>query len=956
MPWFCHTSSKKRSNKARVGGVGRKSGRKEIERRATFVVVVENFTASRRDELSVHRGQVVEVICTKGNLVYVRDMNSSVGYVPKDHTLDIERIEGTFTNGNIGNGQNTILSGDSNITGPALHPRLIDVSTLQRSGSSVNSVDLHRVSSVSVTEVRDEAEGQETPTSLSPQVIYEVPRYPDGTSVDTISKENGGIAPALPPRSACLPILAEVQSDYAHSYDHNGRQLHQPLQRHRPGSLSLSSPSSRSRYPYGPFPPTPDNPSSKSHTPSNDRTHTPGYFACSPGCSPPAWTPGATPNGYGKMRSISRTTSDNMSESAGLPASSASAHFIPTQGASDVSIDATNPIVGHGFALPSSSPTSSISPYRHRARRRSRGNRRYSCDVQVHSTISENISSEAVGNHRGEQLDMSKEVSRRLSQPCLVTDRTSTPSRRIPRRQTSQLPVNRSLSLCGPDSPFTHATTGQTSYPCTPQQQQQQQRKHPVLIRRAPSYQEAVLTTDDNRLVVSADVTPTEIVSKYLASNTIRSIDSEHSASRSQRSKSGSSLIDATQSIRASEDVADISMCPPDDVFLTDAKKPVGIYRCIRMHEPTFKGEIALRKNEMVIVLDYGKGEWAWVMTSANVEGLVPNSVLVKYHSNGNGIGAESVLPAGNGKFGIDVATQTEVPHNTPFHGSPRSASVGLSMGYSSSSMLTNESSPLSTSLRAPTSERRRGVRKEIKDEIILLEAAATAIGEHVKVQEKTHPCTPKEWFNTMDSLDETERIKPCGSHMSSLSRRVNSCSSPTQLETAAAAESSLNSKDETDADTVTPSTTETAVTTRTREVAAATGGTTTTKVVKPGTTHYHDRISGLGSVSFNNKIVSSLSPLPKPGKQPRSRQLGLSNVLTAVRNYTPPAKAKNCLTIKEGDILHLQTHMHYPKGWMWVWHTTRRSFGYVPKSYVAYTYDTIKKQRPTVETLEDDV
>ena len=986
MSWFCHTTSKKRSNKTRVGAAGRKSRRKEIERRPTFVVVVKNFTASLRDELSVHRGQVVEVVCTKGNLVYVRDMNSSVGYVPNDHTLDIERIEGTFSNVNIVNGENTILSGD-NITGPAPHPRLIDVSTLQRSGSSVNSIEVHQVSDVAVTEVQGADEGKATPSSLSSQVIYEVPRYPNGMAVGTtMSKEDGGKAPALPPRSSCLPSLAGIQQGCTH--DQNGHHHPRCLQQCRPSNLSLSSPSSansyrtncprhptppRSRYPYGPFPPVSSDPAScKCHTastPLNIHPYTPGFPPCTPGCSPPAWTPGSTPNRISPCgkKPISQSFSANVPGSAlsmgstGLPTSYTSANLASNPGTSDGSRDLTNQKIGYGFIIPSSSsPTSSVPPYRQRAKVRVQRNRRYSSDVQIQSTISENISNEAKISHEGDPLDTSRQYSRRRSQPCLVTDRTSTPGHQ-PQRHLFQLPVRRSLSLCGPSC--VHAPTGHSSCPCTPLQKKQ---PLPISIHRAPSYKEAVLS-DDVNASGETDVKPSEIDGNSIPCH---SLESGPSSSVSQRPRSTSNLID--------EDVTEISMCTPDHVLPSDVKKPVGIYRCLRMHKPKFKGEIALRKNEMVIVLDYGRGEWAWVMTSANIEGVVPKSVLAKYHPNGNGIicsdsngehlavsvgisskgtttkgnGTESVLQARNG---IDAATQTEAFHvPLSYHGSSRSASVGLSMGYSSSSSVpTNESSPLSTSLRAETSERKGQIgKKEVKAGIVLLEAAATAIVEHVKVQKKTHPRTTKEWFNTMDSLDEKDRIAPLGSHTSLILRQVDSCS-PSQLETATAAESSQSSKEEAKVRAVAPATSETAMTTV--KIAAATGGSTTTEVAKPATISYRDRISSLGSASFNNKIAASLLPVARSGKQ-RTRQLGLSNVLTVIRNYSPPPTAKNCLTIKEGDILHLQMHMHYPKGWMWVWHTTRRSFGYVPKSYIAYTYNAMKRQTPRNNIQEDAV
>ena len=78
--------------------------------------------------------------------------------------------------------------------------------------------------------------------------------------------------------------------------------------------------------------------------------------------------------------------------------------------------------------------------------------------------------------------------------------------------------------------------------------------------------------------------------------------------------------------------------------------------------------------------------------------------------------------------------------------------------------------------------------------------------------------------------------------------------------------------------------------------------------------------------------------------------------ILTAIRDYNPPPSAKNCLHLSEGDELRAQPHMHYPKGWMWVWHKTQHSFGYVPQSHVGYTYAVSKGERSRSNTVEDAV
>ena len=998
MSWFCHTTAKKRSNKRRVGGIGRKSSRKEIERHPTFVVVVKSCTASLRDELSVHRGQVVEVVCTKGNLIYVRDMNSNVGYIPKDHTLDIESMESTFING--GNNDNVIRLSNGNITGLAAHTRSIDASTLQRSGSSVNSVEVHQVSNGTDDQPVEAGEGQTTPTlpssCSSPQVIYDIPRYPDGTPV-VISE---GVAPSLPPRTS-LPILTEVQNSGTCSVNHASCRR----QRYHPGDLNLTSPVSnktqctclppRPKYQNGSIAPTSDTSPCKCHTttcgPNSPLTFSrPRSTSCamghptySPGFSPPAWTPGAnqrtedgiSPRDNRKPRS--QTFSSNIPNSNEVSADGPTSHASQTI-RHNSSEDMMNQKIRRKFVNPSSSIPSSFGQ-----RMKGQRNRRYSAN------IAGNISFENASDYREDVLALSKH-SRRQSQPCVFKDQlASTPpvgstsgNRCLPQRQSLRLRARRSLSMCEPE--FEVPPTGHSSLPCTPVQKQHDQ-------HRVPSCQHSVLTEDRS---VAADITNnSEVVSHPIASLPSRQFRSGYVVHRMQRSKSGSNQIDSVKTIEASKNALGVSVCASDDIFFSNVKKPHGIYKCLKTYKPKFRGEISLYENEMVIVLDYGRGEWAWVVTSANLEGLVPKSILVKYRSSRNGNignrhsygsksecpiniesrtaskqnGTESAICVEDGSLGIDVATQTDIPY-IPFRSSSRCVSVGYSSYSSSSGVPTNESSPLSTSLRADT--RKGKDRKDAQDGIVLLEAAATAIGEHVVEQTKAHPHKTKEWFNTIDSLDERERIfqhtgNESSDHMDLNSTQVHSSS--TQMEARATPESSLSSMDTTDAGTIIsplpggtsppavtplPETTETTATELKTEMAAAGGTSVNEDVIKRGGTRRHDRLMSLGSVSFNNKIVSSLTSLPRPNR--RSRQLGLSNVLTAVKNYSPPSTAKNCLPIKEGDILHLQTHMHYPKGWMWVWHTKKRSFGYVPKSYVEYTYDTTKKNQST--TQEDEV
>eukprot|EP00731_Ephydatia_muelleri_P003275 Em0001g3275a len=85
-------------------------------------------------------------------------------------------------------------------------------------------------------------------------------------------------------------------------------------------------------------------------------------------------------------------------------------------------------------------------------------------------------------------------------------------------------------------------------------------------------------------------------------------------------------------------------------------------------------------------------------------------------------------------------------------------------------------------------------------------------------------------------------------------------------------------------------------------------------------------------------------------------RRVRQTPVLIALRDCTPPATSKNTLVLKKGDILHHHPQENYPNGWMWVYHTSHKRYGYVPKMHVAYMYVVQKKSRKDELSKEESV
>ena len=1238
MPWFCHSApkpKKKRSshNKTRVGGkqshhrceesthhhnnsntlssnsgsstggdssgTGTNNGRSPP---SSFAVVLQSFSATLPDELNVQRGQVVEVMYGEGDWSFVRNMDSSAGYVPKTYCLGLDQVKGSFNNAQAATATAAGV--------PAPRPRVINVDTLQRSGSSVTSVDVRQVNSnlggmsTTTTTTTPTTPRQSDPIDIPPppsspsssQAIYEVPRSPThptstcatppSTTTETCPLEGslGGSqrAPSLPPRSANLPTQAEIQRQLAHTAANSGPAHHRPAylpgcrQGQNPFTMGMhggppgggvtgggtggsprslgssyhphhqsplggnsSSPISKYAHVFSQSYPAPSQglghapqqqqPPSSVATPGSSVVYTPFSVAQRRNTCHAHQQPHPHHHlGAGSRRASGPPTS-NMTTlvgrlgnhtpndgttaaadtpgSAGVPSVAQSPSSARTPGAPPpgavtpgyaskpkfASSSSTPQGLSSGrwpgSAMPINTPADTASlcgPRVGPPLRRGRGGngggsfnrgRRHSTDVMVllDSAISED--SDVVSSFPSPPQTVARRghthqpQCRRQSQPCVANvGLKNSPS---PHRRPCRLPVRRALSMQehhrNDRTPFSFPRSAMTpgggalwvggeverggggAYSCA----------RSVPIHRAPSYQEAVIGEDERRFGVAASIKPSDFRDTPTTSSS--PVSHKEACPPPMRRRGGSSRTDGYYS--ASD---------TDDVFLPGgAKKPYGIFQCVRQHRQSFKGEISLRKNELVIVLDRGRGHWAWAITSNNTEGLIPKSVLVQYRPDfgagaGTGGGAgewvrtdaetqTDVLLCGGGgssssecpdnltsckdggaavscksksavsckeksasrntsascedvtenptSCNVDpttTATTTVSCKDDPAPSTPReelaSHVIRRSAALLSMSSLTSTSSPdtspVSTTARSHRSttgtEGGAAADTESCDEV--LAATGTTVS--------TSSC-PKEWFDTLDSVDAAKVVSSIESHRQDTTTTTTIATSvplssslppSDQAEPSSAAGGANSSKKQTSPQGKPPHGGRKAsgIPRRKRGGAAtsrpqssqapqgrgaadsgegAEGKKQDLVLVRKGTAHYHDRISGLGSVSFDEGSDDHTTTPPPKGKAggrregqstpPRHRRgLGLkpSSILTAVRDYAPPASAKNCLPLEKGDVLHSQPHMHYPKGWMWVWHAKRRSFGFVPKSHVAYTYDTPPRERQRTESVEDEV
>ena len=1099
MPWFCHTAPKKKrsSNKTRVGVVGKldrqDNALSSSSDRPSFAVILQSFTASLVDELSVQRGQVVEVMYFDGDWSFVRNMDSSSGYVPKMYCLSMDKVKGNFNN-----------VSSNQVTGPLPRPRVINVDTLQRSGSSVNSVEVRQVMADTLG-----SEGSSnpipiprtiTPTpSSSSQVIYEVPRSPvhlsEGSAIfnpptvassgtpsttgDVLSEmmTSSHRAPSLPPRSANLPSQAEIQRYLSHAG--SAPSHHRPAflpgcrQGHNPFTIGMhsadstsSSPTSRlttpmqqpGSYSYSPMSQSPGSsrrtssnafsqsyPSPQSrlppsgletatplstnpftlaqqqrHTPIINHAHSPksiphlGRRQSAPvfaqtyvggGRVPPGSSPGAVANTPG---------------SAGVPSvapSPISARVAITPGANQPAV--TPGFAGKPkFAVSTTPPGTAATPldpntrwpvnmdctpgYKRVGYRR---DRRHSSDNLTDLAISENSD---VVSFSPPQTVSRHQRNRRQSQPCVATIGLQN----SPPRRPTRLPVRRTLSMqehsrVNVMSPVVVGSNGGgVSGPRTAS----------VPIHRAASYQEAVLGEEERTLGATASIKPSEIMEG------VGRLQPDSDPGSSERRRGG-------ERGRGRSDRLDSTTSDTDDVFLPPGtKKPYGIFRCLKPYKQKFKGEISLEKDELVIVLDRGRGEWAWAITSNNTEGLIPKSVLRRYSPDHNGVGMVDGSSGRGTEERSDAETQTEITSESAALACESSASciefsescveAGVSCKDTSKETGASLRDTAITSCKdiadpshnsgatevpqtphtstPPPSEGNEQVSSNTQTSpkigravaLVSIDSLTTTDTSPVSTTRsnksnrsnrsssahadaESSDTAPKEWFDTLDSVDAARVV-------TSIKLEHGEDQFPSEVPQSA---SSTQEPHKTDSVTIPPGVRKLKPTARkptgiprrkkaascssslppphdaaTPPSSASSPGASKPIVVKAGTVHYHDRISGKGSVRYTaNPDSPSATPRTRQQKH-RGMTQRPSTMLTAIKDYSPPGSSHNCLTLNKGDVLHSQPHMHYPKGWMWVWHSKQRCFGYVPKNYVAYTYDTPPRERHRTESVEDAV
>ena len=473
-----------------------------------------------------------------------------------------------------------------------------------------------------------------------------------------------------------------------------------------------------------------------------------------------------------------------------------------------------------------------------------------------------------------------------------------------------------------------------------------------------------------------------------------------------------------------------------DDVFLPESNRPLGIYQCAENYQPRFEGEIPLQRDEIVVVLEAGGGEWVLAMGSEGKEGLVLKSLLHKYRPElpeeeevdigeevcGDEVESETregvELPVESENLTSSSATQTEliidgVVHELTSTTQPpthdpnvaSSSSSAAAAGTTSVSIQTEFTLPNwfrnNTPVATPNNTLTRSSSGNCTDCHTITtgtspphphqnhrshtENAGSDTSAHPHRNHGSHAdnadspphgnsaplrllCNPHSSQSSSDTpstrhSDSTQPRPSGGDTPSGRRLPLTPVSTPPRPSVTLQTPNGTHSTQLTNPTPHTPTNITTAAdrhtecgTTRqgqrSMRVGGAVGG---VRAVWTGTMQRHRQ-----ALQQHARIIDSIrfDPDNEAGSahnrsSSARRRMQPTPIVTATRDYSPPQRAKNALVLRRGEIMYAQPHVPFPHGWVWVYHTLHKRYGYVPKDHIAYMY-LVQKDQGTV--LEDVV
>ena len=385
-----------------------------------------------------------------------------------------------------------------------------------------------------------------------------------------------------------------------------------------------------------------------------------------------------------------------------------------------------------------------------------------------------------------------------------------------------------------------------------------------------------------------------------------------------------------------------------DDVFLPESGKPVGIYQSMATYEAKFQGELSLKKDEIIVVMEVGKGEWVRAVGSDQREGLVPKELLHKYRPDEEEDEGEEEEEEGvDGREASGGASSESVQHVIV-----RRRRMSESVTYSVATSATQTELIINGIVRevssSSSSSDEEGRRRECGCARAVAASTPPRIAlETINVAVQTEFTSPN-WFKDNSPTPTPTSTSP--HHTVATSTSTRPTLNPSHPHAACVTSSMTQATPPHP-----PSTTPTRASflplvPRVPSIIVQSPGGSGTQAVLGWSAHSAGGTGGgadtvrqrqalwrhrhiVNSVRFQPENNASISlPVFKRRVQP-------TPIVTALKDYTPSGGAGNVLAVHQGDIFYAQPHVPYPHGFVWVYHTTARRYGYVPTDHIAYLY-----------------
>ena len=398
------------------------------------------------------------------------------------------------------------------------------------------------------------------------------------------------------------------------------------------------------------------------------------------------------------------------------------------------------------------------------------------------------------------------------------------------------------------------------------------------------------------------------------------------------------------------------SQCPDDDVFLPTANKPQGIFRVLDNYHRNVQGEVTVKKNEYVIVMSLGVGEWAGILTSSGTEGVIPKIILQRYTPH----------------MLCSVSTQTELMIVAP-------AVFSVGTGSSAADNTQSTQRDVVTIREVSLTYRQRRRRRQSQPRRTTATQAnappnlsSSSLPRQSHLQPQAWGSNDGQlgnsfWYENSISIPRLPRDDCSSTHSIASINGLNRHplhSSELNLSNSNATAALLEpSSNDPPPPLHNPPPPPLVLDSDTESLSSM------SSVEGPSCNIDHNEVdngSPQEANQENGELADCLRPLATafavedirvPDHLCITPHKTQTVTLTAVRRFTPSSARPNSLPLQPGDLLQLSPgKSKVQDGWIWAFHTGLKVHGFVPHSHMAYLYLTPNKRIRNPSSIDEAV